>query len=114
MRMMKKLNLEFGLIIGFVMTVLVFLCDLLVFMAWAKRGYGPLNEMWLAILDQLFLSLVLKFCFLLPSLSIFGARHDTYISDLAGSIHNALFENININETIMTLTDRGLNFHGSR
>tara|TARA_Y100000294_G_C8557259_1_gene337657 strand:+ start:2198 stop:2443 length:246 start_codon:yes stop_codon:yes gene_type:complete len=47
-------------------------------------------------------------------LSMLGTSQDTHISDLAGSIHNVLFENININETIMTLIDRGLNFHGSR
>ena len=72
---MKKLNLEFGLIISFVVTFVGFFCDLLVFINWAKSGYGPLEEMRLAIFGSTLFILGVQIMF--SSIFLFSHRDFT-------------------------------------
>ena len=80
-RMAKKLSLEVGLIIGFVVFFLGFFCDLLVFMDWAKSGYGSLDEMRLAIFGSTLFILGAQIMFSSVFLSMLGVSRETYIGD---------------------------------
>ncbi len=80
-RMGKKLSLEVGLIIGFLVALVGFCCDLVVFINWSKGGYGPLHEMRLAIFGSTFLIVGVQIMFSSTFLSMLGVNRETFIGD---------------------------------
>lgn len=70
----RNFNLEKGLFVGAVMTFLGFLIGIYILSKWIKIGFGPLNEIKLALTSLLFLTLGIQTIFSSFFISLLGIK----------------------------------------
>lgn len=80
-RMGRRLSMEAPLIVGLLVALAGFIGDLIVFINWAKTGFGFFQQMRLAILGSTLLIVGVQIVFSGIFLSMLGVSRDTYIGD---------------------------------
>jgi glycosyltransferase involved in cell wall biosynthesis len=80
-RMLSRVKLEHGLLLGAVLTLVGFAGDAWVFVEWARSGFGPLNQVRWVLFWSLWFFLGVQLIFSSFFLSMLGISRDTYIGD---------------------------------
>lgn len=80
-RMLRRVKLEHGLLLGVVLALLGFAGDAWVFAEWARSDFGPLNQVREVLFWSLWFFLGVQLIFSSFFLSMLGISRDTYIGD---------------------------------
>jgi glycosyltransferase involved in cell wall biosynthesis len=80
-RMLGRVKLEHGLLLGAFLALVGFVGDALVFAQWAASDFGPLNEVRAVLFWSLWFFLGVQLIFSSFFLSMLGISRDTYIGD---------------------------------
>ncbi len=80
-RMLSRVKLEHGLLLGAVLALVGFAGDAWVFVEWARSDFGPLNQVRWVLFWSLWFFLGVQLIFSSFFLSMLGISRDTYIGD---------------------------------
>ena len=80
-RMLRRVKLEHGLLLGAALGLLGFAGDVWVFVQWARSDFGPLNQVRWVLFWSLWFFLGVQLIFSSFFLSMLGISRDTYIGD---------------------------------
>lgn len=80
-RMLSRIKLEHGLLLGAVLALVGFAGDAWVFAEWARSDFGPLNQVRWVLFWSLWFFLGVQLIFSSFFLSMLGISRDTYIGD---------------------------------
>jgi glycosyltransferase involved in cell wall biosynthesis len=80
-RMLRRVKLEHGLLLGAVLALIGFAGDAWVFAQWARGDFGPLNQVRAVLFWSLWFFLGVQLIFSSFFLSMLGISRDTYIGD---------------------------------
>jgi glycosyltransferase involved in cell wall biosynthesis len=80
-RMLSRIKLEHGLLLGAVLALVGFAGDAWVFAIWARSDFGPLNQVRWVLFWSLWFFLGVQLIFSSFFLSMLGISRDTYIGD---------------------------------